>query len=58
MTPDSFVVLIYRRGNGRNREVAGVIQRTGSTEKRAFGSAEELWSLLNAPVARRSRRKS
>lgn len=46
MTPESFVVQIYRSQSEDEAAVAGVVQRVGSDRKRSFKSAQELWALL------------
>ena len=49
MTPESFVVQIYRPPVEGNPKVAGVVQRVGSGRRQSFSTPEELWTLLVAP---------
>ena len=46
MTAETYVVSVYRRGNEPGKEVAGLIERAGSGERKAFASGEELWKFL------------
>ncbi len=44
---DDYIVRVYRRSAGDPRILVGTVERVGSPERRAFGSIEELWSVLN-----------
>lgn len=57
MTPDSFVVHIYRKPEGNPREAVGVVERVGGSGRQAFRDANELWALLFSPARRMSVRK-
>ncbi len=46
MTPDSFVVHIYRKPDSSPREAVGVVERVGGSGRQAFKDANELWALL------------
>ena len=46
MISETYVISIYRRGDAPGKEVAGLIEQTGSGERRAFSSSPELWAFL------------
>lgn len=56
MTPESFVVQIYRPRAESGNDLAGVVQRVGSERKQPFKSAEELWALLTGQPASNAKR--
>lgn len=41
-----YVVSIYRRCDQPGKEAAGLVERTGSTERVSFASSGELWAFL------------
>jgi hypothetical protein len=43
---ESYVVRVYRRGSGKNRQLVGVLEGTRLVEAQAFSSVEELWAIL------------
>ena len=43
---ESYIVRVYRRNAVPGQEVAGLIERAGSSERMAFSSVQELWSFL------------
>lgn len=43
---DSYIVRIYRRSSDPGKEVAGLVERAGGAERKAFASAQELWAFL------------
>lgn len=53
MAAETYVVSVYRRGKQHGKEVAGLVERTGSGEQEAFSSSRELWAfLIGTPVPR------
>ncbi|MEQ1880318.1 MAG: hypothetical protein ABL878_05030 [Burkholderiales bacterium] len=58
---DSYIVRIYRRSSEPGKEAAGLIERAGGGERRAFAGKEELWAFLSGghslPVNRPSRKR-
>jgi len=46
MAVETYVVSVYRRSDESGKEVAGLIERTGSGDRKAFSSGEELWAFL------------
>lgn len=46
MAVETYVVSVYRRGGTPGKEVAGLIERAGAGERKAFASSQELWALL------------
>ena len=46
MAVETYVVSVYRRSDEPDKEAAGLIERTGSGERKAFASREELWAFL------------
>jgi hypothetical protein len=46
MTVETYVVSIYRRGKEPDKEAAGLVERTGNGERKAFTSNTELWDFL------------
>jgi hypothetical protein len=60
MAVETYVVSVYRRSDESGKEVAGLIDRTGSGDRKAFSSGEELWAFLCAvsTVPRRRRRRA
>ena len=46
MTVETYVVSVYRRGSEPGKEAAGLVERAGSGERKAFASNEELWTFL------------
>ena len=46
MAVETYVVSVYRRSDEPGKEAAGLIERTGSGESKAFASREELWAFL------------
>ncbi len=56
---DSYIIRIYRRGVERGRELAGLVERIGNGERKAFGKREELWAFLtDRQVSRKAGVKS
>jgi hypothetical protein len=57
---DSYIVRIYRRGSEPGKEAAGLVERAGSAERKAFAGKEELWGYLRGGhgVPIRAKRKS
>jgi hypothetical protein len=45
---DDYIVRIYRRSAADSRLLVGTVERVGFPERRAFGSIDELWSVLNS----------
>jgi len=48
MAVETYVVSVYRRSDEPGKEAAGLIERAGSGESKAFASSEELWAFLCA----------
>ena len=46
MAAETYVISIYRRGGAPGKEVAGLIERAGAGERKAFASSQELWALI------------
>ena len=46
MAVETYVVSVYRRSSEPGQEAAGLVERAGSGERKAFASSEELWTLL------------
>ena len=46
MAVETYVVSVYRRGTKPGNEAAGLIERAGSGERKAFASSVELWTFL------------
>ena len=46
MTVETYVVSVYRRSSEPGKEAAGLVERAGSGERKAFASTEELWTFL------------
>ena len=46
---DSYIVRVYRRGLGKGKEIAGLVERVGSNARKAFGTSDELWTFLAEP---------
>ena len=46
MAVETYVVSVYRRGSEPGKEAAGLVERAGSGERKAFASTEELWTFL------------
>ena len=46
MAAETYVISIYRRGGERGKEAAGLVERTGSGERKAFASSQELWAFV------------
>ena len=44
---DSYVVRIYRRGNGSRQNLVGLVELVDCQEEKAFTSFEELRAILN-----------
>jgi hypothetical protein len=49
MAVETYVVSVYRRGSEPGKEAAGLIERAGGGERKAFASSEELWTFLCDP---------
>ena len=60
MAVETYVVSVYRRGGAPGKEVAGLIERAGAGERKAFASSQELWALIcgtsHSAAARRPRK--
>ena len=53
MAVETYVVSVYRRGSESGKEAAGLIERAGSGERKAFSSSHELWAhLCGKPVSK------
>lgn len=46
MAVETYVVSVYRRGSEPGQEAAGLVERAGSGERKAFASSVELWTFL------------
>ena len=46
MAVETYVVSVYRRSSELGKEVAGLIERVGAGDRKAFASSQELWALL------------
>jgi hypothetical protein len=46
MAVETYVVSVYRRSDETGKEAAGLIERAGGGESKAFASREELWAFL------------
>lgn len=46
MGVETYVVSVYRRGSETGKEVAGLIERAGAGQRKAFASSQELWAFL------------
>lgn len=46
MATEIYVISIYRRGTEPGKEAAGLVERAGSGERKAFSSNQDLWSFL------------
>ena len=46
MAVETYVVSVYRRSGESGKEAAGLVERTGSGERKAFASSRELWTFL------------
>lgn len=60
MSAETFVISIYRRISESGTEVAGLVERAGSGERKSFSNSAELWEFLSGtPASRRinSRRR-
>ena len=61
MAVETYVVSVYRRTDESGKEAAGLIERSGDGESKAFASCAELWAFLcgkRDPPATRSVRKA
>jgi len=57
MAVETYIVSVYRRGNEPGQEAAGLVERTGGGERRAFTTSQELWTFLcSQPVIAKSDR--
>ena len=43
---ESYVVRVYRRRNGKTRQLVGVLEGPRLVGSQAFSSVEELWEIL------------
>jgi hypothetical protein len=46
MATETYVVSVYRRSSEPGKEIAGLAERPGSGERKAFANSEELWAFL------------
>ena len=55
---DTYVIRIYRRGTPISQKLLGVVEEIGVPGKKAFGSLDELWNILDSKEGktRRSRK--
>lgn len=44
---DSYIVRIYRRDEGKNIPMHGLVEMVGAVGQEAFGTKEELWNILS-----------
>lgn len=57
MTTQSYIVRIYRRGEGSPEEVVGLVEQVETGREAAFHSFDELRTVLAAKPRRKRRRK-
>jgi hypothetical protein len=48
MATETYVVSVYRRSSEPGKEIAGLAERPGSGERKAFANSQELWAFLCA----------
>jgi hypothetical protein len=46
MATETYVVSVYRRSSEPGKEIAGLAERPGSGERKAFANSQELWAFL------------
>lgn len=46
MAVETYVVSVYRRCDEPGKEIAGLVERPGAGERKAFRSNRELWAFL------------
>jgi hypothetical protein len=46
MGTETYVVSVYRRSSEPGKEIAGLAERPGSGERKAFANSQELWAFL------------
>jgi hypothetical protein len=49
---ETFIVRIYRKGNGSPDTISGLVEEVEREETRGFATKDELWSIIN-PGGRR-----
>jgi hypothetical protein len=52
MTPETYIVRIYRRSSGRARQIAGLVETPDGALSASFASLAELADILEAPKTR------
>lgn len=57
MTTQSYIVRIYRRGEGSPEEVVGLVEQVETGREAAFHSFDELRTVLAAKPRRKGRRR-
>ena len=57
MRTDNYIVRVYRRlKNGE--QMAGIVEEVGKARARAFGTMDELWTILTVGKKPRAERKN
>lgn len=54
---DTYVIRIYRRGTPISQKLLGIVEEIGVPGKKAFGSLDELWSILDSKGEKTRRTK-